>query len=94
MSGGSFDYIYYQLERASNLTSDKELSDLLLDLSEVLHDEEWYESADIGKEEYLKTLTKFKNKWFKGKREERLKSYIDKELANIKNDLYAMIGVE
>lgn len=94
MSGGSFGYIYHQLECASNLTSDKEISDLLHDLSEVLHDEEWYDCGDIREEKYLETLTKFKNKWFKGNREERLKSYIDKELANVKDDLYSVIGVE
>ena len=46
MSGGSMNYICYQISDAANMTYDKEISELLKDLSKLLHDEEWYHSAD------------------------------------------------
>lgn len=73
---------------------DAELEDLLKDFKELLHDLEWCDSCDISEEDYFETVKKFKNKWFKSSRTERLKQYIDKEFESTKNDLYKMIGVE
>ena len=44
---------------------DKELDELCKDLTVVLHDVEWWQSSDIGEEEYRKTVSKFKKKWLK-----------------------------
>ena len=71
MSGGAFEYFYYKLEEIANLIYEhrsKEeiiLSDLLRDLSEVLHDLEWYRSGDTDFEDFKKSFDKFKNKWLK-----------------------------
>ena len=74
MSGGSFGYIYSKLDEAAYLTHDKEIKDLLIDLSELLHDKEWYFSGDFREEQYIKSLAKFKKKWFKDARKDRLKN--------------------
>lgn len=91
MSGGAMDYICYRFDEYADMVEDKEISELLRDLGKVLHDEEWYKSADIGKEEYLETLSAFKRKWFNGSREERLRGIINGEIDRFKNRLNEMI---
>jgi hypothetical protein len=92
MSGGSMDYICYKVADAATHVRDREISKLLLDLSELLHDLEWYESGDYGEGAYEESLTKFKAKWFKADRTERLKGYIDESLNEVRDELYQMIG--
>lgn len=94
MSGGSFDYVYYRIREAGDMTKDKEIRDLLYDLADLLHDEEWYESGDYRKNQYLESLARFKKKWFKEDRKERMKKYIDEEFKTLKESLYSMIGLE
>ena len=94
MSGGSMNYIYYQLIEASDMASDKEIKDLLIDLSKVLHDEEWYRSADYGFETYQKTLLEFKRKWFEQPRRDRLQKYIDEALEKQRKEFYTLVGIE
>jgi len=86
------DYIYSRFDEYADMVEDKEISALLKDLGELLHDEEWYKSADYGREDYLETLNKFKKKWLKkGSREERLREIINGELDRFKNRLNDMI---
>lgn len=93
MSGGSYNYICYRLkEECTGQMYDAEMNDMIDDLCEVLHDLEWWQSADIGEEQYRETLSKFKSKWFKGDRQTRLKSYIDKQIGIVRKELYEMIG--
>ena len=92
MSGGAMNYIYCRFDEYADMVEDKEISALLKDLGELLHDEEWYESADYSREDYLETLNKFKKKWLKkGSREERLREIINGELDRFKNRLNDMI---
>lgn len=93
MSGGSYDYIYSKLEeQCEGRMYDAEMNDLIKDLCKVLHDLEWWDSGDTSEEQYRTTLTKFKAKWFKGDRQERLKSYIDEQMGIVRNQLYSLIG--
>lgn len=95
MSGGSYNYIYCALSNeCEGAMHDEEMNDLIKDLCEVLHDLEWWQSGDYGEEDYRKALIKFKEKWFKGSREKRLKEYIDKEISKMNKKLYDLIGVE
>lgn len=94
MSGGSMDYVCYRVEDAASMTHDPEFAELLRDAAKVLHDEEWWMSCDTSKETYLESLAAFKKKWFGGDRTERLKGYIDKDMARLRAELYALIGVE
>lgn len=95
MSGGSYNYIYSRLkDECSNNMYDEEMNDLINDLCEVLHDLEWWQSSYISEESYRQTLTKFKKKWFKGNREDRIRGYIDQQLAITKKQLDNLIGEE
>lgn len=93
MSGGSYDYIYSKLSNeCEDNMYDAEMNDLIKDLCEVLHDLEWWQSGDTSEERYRNTLTKFKAKWFKGDRQERLKGYIDEQIGIVRSQLYSLIG--
>ncbi len=93
MSGGSYGYIYSQLkEECGGRMYDAEMNDLIKDLCEVLHDLEWWQSGDTSEETYRETLARFKAKWFKGNRQERLKGYIDEQIGIVRSQLYSLIG--
>ena len=93
MSGGSYDYIWCKLSNeCEGRMYDAEMNDLVKDLSEVLHELEWWQSGDTSEECYRKTLTKFKAKWFKADRQERLKDYIDEQIGIVRSQLYSLIG--
>lgn len=93
MSGGSYDYMCYRIEEYYvGHMKDMELNDLMKDIGELLHDLEWADSGDISDEDYFKTVTKFKNKWFVQNREGRLKNYIDTQLEEMKKEMYNLIG--
>lgn len=93
MSGGSYNYIYSTLlSECDGNMYDEEMDDMIRDLAEVLHDLEWWISCDSSEEKYRQTLAKFKAKWFKTDRRDRLKGYIDKQIGIVRRQLYAMIG--
>ena len=93
MSGGSMNYVFARVGEAADMLSDKEFAALLKDIADVLYAEEWYTSGDTEQATYEEALATFKNKWFKGDREERLKGYIDAELERVRAELYSLVGV-
>lgn len=95
MSGGSRNYAYCYIENdLCGSMYDAELDDLMKDVAKLAHDVEWYDSGDIGLDNYMKTVQWFKEKWFGSDREERLKGYIDTELENMRDRMYSLIGVK
>lgn len=93
MSGGSYSYIYSKLlNECDGSMYDEEMNDMIRDLAEVLHDLEWWQSGDWSEDVYRETLVKFKKKWFKTDRSDRLKGYIDKQIGIVRQQLYEMIG--
>lgn len=86
MSGGSFGYGYTNLEEYFGRMEDSQLNEMLRDLQEVLHDVEWYVSADICEESYRRTVTKFKKKWFH-QSDEDIKAHIEEQFEQKKNEL-------
>ena len=94
MSGGSKNYIFCAIEsELCDQMYDEELNDLIKDVAELAHDLEWWISSDIGKEEYLETVSRFKKKWFESDRNERLKGYVDANVEELRNELYTLIGI-
>ncbi len=97
MSGGSMQYLSYNVYDASKyFKEDREIQDLLKDVSELLHSREWFDSGDTGYESYKDELTKFKKKWFGDDkaREQRLIEYIDTELEKSRQKLLHTINPE
>ena len=65
MSGGSFDYMCYQIEeKYCGFMEDKELNEMMKDIVNLLHDLEWYTSGDTSQDDYKNSVKKFKDKWF------------------------------
>ena len=94
MSGGSYDYIYSQLEdECENRMYDSEMNMMIKDLCKVLHDLEWWQSGDYSEVEYRKSVNKFKEKWFKGDRTQIAKEYIDSQVEIIQNELYNLFNI-
>ena len=105
MSGGYFNYTNNTLQEEIFPNSwtgkrdphedpffDIEISDLVYDVFGLIHDLDYYKSADYGEGTYRKKLTVFKDKWFgKGARQKRLVQYIDDQIAMTRADLIAMV---
>ena len=91
MSGGTMNYICYKIEECADYVDDKEIKDLIKDMSKLMHDLEWYESGDYGKLEYEATLSEFKAKWFGENRNKRLKEYLNSTLDDMKREIENLI---
>lgn len=70
---------------------DREVSELLFDILNLLHDLDWYLSGDTCEKTYKDKLKAFKKKWFKESREKRLEDMIESELKNTKEYLLKII---
>lgn len=71
MSGGHWDYIQFRIEEIANelnpniLQEERELGSLLLDISKVIHDADWWKSGDTSEEPFIQSWNNFKQKWLK-----------------------------
>ena len=101
MSGGRFDYkdsslkgeIYGWTDKPSNVFEDREISELVWDVLDLIHDFDWYVSGDTCKETYLKAKSDFKKKWFSN-RGVRVRRIVDDAIQQCKNELYETFGFD
>ena len=101
MSGGRFDYVDRRLkeeifgwtDKPGNVFEDREISELVWDVLNLIHDYDWYKSGDTCKETYLKAKTEFKEKWM-GNRGARVRGIVDEALKQCKDELYETFGLE
>lgn len=101
MSGGRFDYVDSRLkdeifgwpDKPSNVFEDREISELVWDVLDLIHDYDLYASGDTGKETYLKAKAKFKKKWFSN-RGVRVRTIVDEALKECKEELYETFGFD
>ena len=101
MSGGFFDYQDFRLKNAIfgysdksiNVFEDREISELVFDVLDLIRDFDWYRSGDTCKETWLKAKTAFKKKWLDN-RGQRIKRIVDTSLAELKDELYETYGLE
>lgn len=97
MSGGIWNYKDADLknelfdDEPTDVVQDMEISILLFDMLTLLHSYDWYVSGDTGENTWLEAKRKFKDKWFKGDRSERLKQIIDDRLTIVKEELEKII---
>ena len=95
MSGGHFDYtdsrlkneIFGWTDRPGNVFEDREISELVWDVLNLIHDYDWYASGDTCEETWLKAKAKFKKKWF-GSSVIRVSQIIDQAIEECKAELY------
>lgn len=99
MSGGHFDYVDSRLkeeifgwtDKPGNVFEDREISELVWDVLNLIHEYDWYASGDNCKETYLKHKAAFKKKWFSN-RGVRVRQIVDGALTQCKNELYETFG--
>ena len=101
MSGGRFDYVDSRLkdeifgwtDKPSNVFEDREISELVWDVLDLIHDFDWYASGDTCKETYLKKKAELKHKWFSN-RGVRVRCIVDEALKQVHDELYETFGIE
>lgn len=101
MSGGRFNYIDDSLkteifgwtDRPSNVFEDREISELVWDVLNLIHDYDWYASGDTCEKTYLKAKAEFKNNWF-GERDVRVRRIVDEALKQTTDELYKTFGFD
>lgn len=99
MSGGRFEYkdssLKYEIfgwgDTPNNAFEDREISELVWDVLDLIHDYDWYASGDTCKETYLKAKAEFKKKWFSN-RGVRVRRIVDEALKQTKTELYETFG--
>ena len=101
MSGGNFNYvdaalkdeIYGWSDTWHNVFEDREISELVWDILNLIHDYDLYVSSDTCKETYLKAKAEFKRKWFSN-RGVAFRRTIDTAIEELKAELYETYGME
>jgi hypothetical protein len=101
MSGGYFSYsdshlkseIFGWSDRPTNVFEDKEISELVWDVLDLVHAFDWYKSGDTGEASYLKAKRTLKDKWLKHD-SDRVKRIVDETLAECKDELYKTYGLK
>lgn len=99
MSGGHFNYddsrlkstIFDYGDKVSNQFEDSEISRLVWDVLDLIHEYDWYISGDTGKQDYLKAKREFKKKWLRDNNTETLTKIIDEEVEKLRGDLKEML---
>lgn len=76
-----------------NVFEDREISELVWDMFDLIHAYDWYASGDTGKEAYLKAKAEFKKKWMDN-RGVRVRRIVDEAIADAKRELYETYGLE
>lgn len=100
MSGGYFNYMDSQLKSEIfgwsnqwwNVFEDQEISELVWDIFDLMHDFDWYKKGDTNRETYLKAKADFKKKWLNN-RGVRVRRIVDEALQRTKEELYETFGI-
>ena len=100
MSGGKFNYVDGRLkdeifswaDEPRNVFEDREISELVLDVLNLIHDYDLCASGNTCKETYLKSKAEFKKKWM-GNRGVRVRRIVDEALKQCKDELYETFGL-
>ena len=102
MSGGRFEYKDSALkneifgwfaDKPTNAFEDREISELVWDVLDLIHEFDWYISGDTDKDKYLKAKSEFKKKWFSN-RGVRVRHIVDDAISQCKTELYETFGLE
>lgn len=102
MSGGYFDYkdrvlkteIFGWDKEHANVFEDREITKLVLDILNLIHEFDWYKSGDTDERDYLRAKKAFKEKWLEPPVEGRVLRVIDEAVEELREELYKTYGVE
>ena len=96
MSGGRFFHadshakheIFGYTDKPANVFEDREISELIFDVFDLIHDYDRYVSGDTDESDWLKQKRTFKEKWLRSQPEERTKAIIDAVIDDARQELY------
>ena len=96
MSGGYFDYKDRELKdrifgwsgNFVNTLEDREISEIVWDMFDLLYAYDYYTSGDTGKERWDEARAAFKEKWLLPKRNEIVKRIVDSAIEEVRKELY------
>ena len=94
MSGGALDYLPSRVKndifgyscdtphqaRQLDPLKNPEISELVFDVCELLHEAEWYLSGDTSIVDYDEAIDSFKTKWLNSSGEERAEHIVEEEI--------------
>ncbi len=86
------DYLYSRIEDNADQIPHREIRELAKDFANLMHDLEWYLSGDSGQGNWIESLHKFREKWLRSGRGERLRGYVDDMVESNKKELLELIG--
>lgn len=101
MSGGRFEHLDSQLkseifgyysEKLTNVFEDREISELVWDVLDLIHYYDYYVSGDTRKETYLEKKAEFKKKWLNN-RGVRVRRIVDEALDEVRKELYETYNI-
>ena len=82
----------FKNQKVPNVFEDREISELVADVFDLIHSFDWYKSGDTSKVTYLKDKKMFKNKWLSN-RGVRVRTIVDNAIDNLKEELYETYGI-
>ena len=83
-----FNYCGDDSRKVPDVFNDREISEVVWDVFELIHDFDWYQSGDIQEGDWNLSVKRFKDKWFsKEGKEDRYKKYIDDSIKELKEVL-------
>ena len=82
----------FKNQNVPNVFEDREISELIADIFDLIHSFDWYRSGDTSKDTYLKDKKMFKNKWLSN-RGVRVRTIVDNAIDNLKEELYETYGI-
>lgn len=100
MSGGHFNYEDTRLKHEvfgwgdswRNVFEDVEISELVWDILDLIHEYDSYVCGDTDKEDYLKAKAEFKRKWLDN-RGVRVRRIVDEAVQRCKAEMYETFGI-
>jgi hypothetical protein len=93
MSGGHFDCDFsynrlYDMADKVEIDGDPVFADFLRDVSQLIHDYDWYRSADTSKEEWHESRRNFIQKWKNTPFEELAEASIKKRVEKMFKEVF------
>lgn len=104
MSRGYWDYNNQSLQdeifgwgaeanSVPNIFEDKEISEIIFDMFQLLYAFDSYKSGDWSESDWLGQKGNFKNKWFGKTEDERVKRIVESALADAKDEIFKTFGI-
>lgn len=102
MSGGKFygadtttrDIIFQYSNEPINVFEDREISELVWDVFDLIRSLDYYECGDTSEETYLNDKAAFKKKWLGKSKGSVARKIVDGSIEDLRQELYEAFGLK